>query len=129
MKLAVTAEGTRGDIYPMLALAKRIEARGDQVVFCAPPDFAEAARSRGLAFRPVGIDIREYLTAEARSLHGGALAMAKAAGQLVNDNLGRQFADLQLAAAGFFPPEHRSRRVRSPRVSGCRIASLPTILR
>jgi vancomycin aglycone glucosyltransferase len=100
MKLAVTAEGTRGDIYPMLALAKRIEARGDQVVFCAPPDFAEAARSRGLAFRPVGIDIREYLTAEARSLHGGALAMAKAAGQLVNDNLGRQFADLQLAAAG-----------------------------
>jgi vancomycin aglycone glucosyltransferase len=84
----------------MLALAQRIEARGDQVVFCAPPDFADAAIARGLVFRPVGRDIRAYLTAEASSLHGGALAMAKAAGQLFKDNVGRQFADLRIAAAG-----------------------------
>jgi vancomycin aglycone glucosyltransferase len=100
MKIAVTAEGTRGDIYPMLALAARIEARGDEVVFCAPPDFADAARSRGLSFHPVGRDIRVYLTEEAKSLHGGALAMAKSAGQLFNENVGRQFADLRVAAAG-----------------------------
>ena len=100
MKYAVTAEGTRGDIYPMLALAKRFEAAGHEVVFCAPPDFAEAARERGLVFRPVARDIREYLTAEAGSLHGGALAMARAAGKLFNDNVGRQFADLHAAAIG-----------------------------
>lgn len=100
MKLAVTAEGTRGDIYPMFVLAQRIEARGDEVVFCAPPDFAEAARARGLSFRPVGRDIREYLTAEASALHGGALAMARAAGELMKDNVGRQFADLHAAAKG-----------------------------
>jgi vancomycin aglycone glucosyltransferase len=100
MKLAVTAEGTRGDIYPMLALAQRIEASGDEVVFCAPPDFEEATLARGLAFRSVGRDIREYLTAEASSLHGGALAMARAAGELMKDNLGRQFADLHAAASG-----------------------------
>jgi vancomycin aglycone glucosyltransferase len=100
MKLAVTAEGTRGDIYPMLALAQRIEASGDEVVFCAPPDFEEATLARGLTFRSVGRDIREYLTAEASSLHGGALAMARAAGELMKDNLGRQFADLHAAASG-----------------------------
>lgn len=100
MKYAVTAEGTRGDIFPMLALAKRFEAAGHEVVFCAPPDFAEAASERGLAFRPIGRDIREYLTAEAGSLHGGALAMARAASKLFNDNVGRQFADLQAAAIG-----------------------------
>lgn len=100
MKIAVTAEGTRGDIYPMFALAQRIEARGDEVVFCAPPDFAEAARARGLSFHSVGRDIREYLTAEASSLHGGALMMAKAASDLVKDNVGPQFADLRAAAKG-----------------------------
>ncbi len=99
MKLALAAEGTRGDIYPMLELAQRIVARGDQVVFCAPPDFAESALARGLSFRPVGCDIREYLTAEASSLHGGALAMAKCAERLFNDNISRQFADLHAAAA------------------------------
>ena len=100
MKIAVTAEGTRGDIYPMLALAERIEARGDEVVFCAPPDFAEATRARGLSFHSVGRDIREYLTAEASSLHGGALMMARAASDLVKDNVGPQFADLHAAAKG-----------------------------
>lgn len=100
MQIAVAAEGTRGDIHPMLALARRIEARGHDVVFCAPPDFAPDAEARGLAFRPVGRDIRAYLTAEAGSLHGGALAMARAAGELMQDNLGRQFADLRRAAEG-----------------------------
>jgi vancomycin aglycone glucosyltransferase len=100
MKIAVTAEGTRGDIYPMLALAQRIEARGDEVVFCAPPDFEEATTACGLSFRSVGRDIREYLTAEASSLHGSALRMARAAGELMKDNVGRQFADLRAAATG-----------------------------
>jgi vancomycin aglycone glucosyltransferase len=99
MKIAVAAEGTRGDIHPMLALAKRIEASGDDVVFCAPPDFEQDARERGLAFRPVGRDIRAYLTAEAGSLHGGALAMARAAGELFQENVSRQFAELRVAAA------------------------------
>jgi UDP:flavonoid glycosyltransferase YjiC (YdhE family) len=98
MKFAVTAEGTRGDIFPMLALAKRFEAAGHDVLFCAPPDFAEATAERELAFHPVGRDIREYLTAEAAALHGGVLAMARVAGQLFKDNVGRQFSDLYAGA-------------------------------
>jgi len=100
MKIAVAAEGTRGDIHPMLAFARRIEARGDEVVFCAPPDFEGDARERGFAFRPIGRDIREYLTAEAGSLHGGALAMARAAGDLFKENVASQFADLCDATSG-----------------------------
>jgi UDP:flavonoid glycosyltransferase YjiC (YdhE family) len=100
MKLAVTAEGTRGDIHPMLALAERLEAHGHEVVFCAPPDFADAAFARGLSFCSVGRDIREFLTAEASSLHGSALGMARAASQLMQGNLRRQFAELLAAAEG-----------------------------
>jgi len=100
MKYALTAEGTRGDIYPMLALAKRFEATGHEVVFCAPPDFEEAATARGLTFRSVGCDIREFLTAEAGSLHAGPIAMARSAGKLFKSNLGRQFTELHAAASG-----------------------------
>lgn len=100
MKFVVAAEGTRGDIHPMLALAGRLKKHGHAVVFCAPPDFAESAHARGLTFHPVGLDIREFLNAEARSLHGGGLAMARAAGRLMKDNLGRQFTDLRAGAEG-----------------------------
>jgi len=100
MKYALTAEGTRGDIFPMLALAQRFEAAGHEVIFCAPPNFGEPARERGLAFHPIGRDIREFLTAEAGALHGGALAMARSAGKLFKDNVGRQFSDLLAAATG-----------------------------
>lgn len=98
MKIAVAAEGTRGDIYPMLALARRIEARGDEVVVCAPPDFAEPIRQSGLAFHAVGLDIRKFLTANAGVLHRGALGMMRAAAGLMKDNIGSQFADLHAAA-------------------------------
>lgn len=100
MRLVLAAEGTRGDIHPMLAFAERIEARGDEVLFCAPPDFEAVARARGLSFHPIGRDIRQFMTAEAHSLHGGALALAKAATTLLNENVSRQFTDLRAAAEG-----------------------------
>ena len=100
MKTVLTAEGTRGDIYPMLALAAQFKAAGHEVVFAAPPDFRAAAEERGFVFHSVGRDIREYLTAEAASLHGGALVMAKAAGRLFKENVGQQFSDLHAVAGG-----------------------------
>jgi UDP:flavonoid glycosyltransferase YjiC (YdhE family) len=100
LRIALAAEGTRGDIYPMLTLASACAVRGHDVVFCAPPDFRDAATSRGLAFHAVGQDIRAFLTAEAAALHGGALAMARAADKLFRLNVERQFADLRAGAAG-----------------------------
>jgi len=94
MRVAIAVEGTRGDIHPMLRLADSLVGRGHDVVFCAPPDFAEQVSSRGLAFRPVGRDIRAYLESEARAVHGGALAMARTADRLFRENVGAQFRDL-----------------------------------
>jgi UDP:flavonoid glycosyltransferase YjiC (YdhE family) len=94
MRIAIAVEGTRGDIHPMLVLAASLVRRGHDVVFCAPPDFAESVASRGLPFRPVGRDIRAYLTQEAHALHRGPLAMVRAADRLFRENLGAQFRDL-----------------------------------
>ena len=100
MRIALAAEGTRGDIYPMLTLASACAVQGHDVVLCAPPDFREAVTGRGLEFRSVGQDIRAYLTAEAAALHGGALAMARAADKLFQQNVERQFADVCRATEG-----------------------------
>ena len=58
MRVAIAAEGTRGDIHPMLTLAEAIQKKGHDVVVCAPPDFRDSAEQRGLAFHPVGQEIR-----------------------------------------------------------------------
>jgi vancomycin aglycone glucosyltransferase len=100
LRIALAAEGTRGDIYPMLTLASACAVRGHDVVFCAPPDFREAVTGRGLEYHAVGQDIRAYLTAEAAALHGGAFKMARAADKLFHLNVERQFADLHAATEG-----------------------------
>jgi vancomycin aglycone glucosyltransferase len=94
MRIAIAVEGTRGDIHPMLVLGASLAQRGHDVVFCAPPDFEPSVADRGLAFRPVGRDIRAYLRAEARALHDGPLAMVRAADRLLRENVGAQFRDL-----------------------------------
>ena len=100
MRIAITAEGTRGDIHPMLALAASLRDRGHDVVLCVPPDFREAAAEHGLRFHPVGREIRVYLEQEAEALHGGTLRLMGAAERLFHENVASQFADLAEGAQG-----------------------------
>jgi vancomycin aglycone glucosyltransferase len=100
MRVAIAVEGTRGDIHPMLALGTALRDRGRDVVFCAPPDFEERVSRSGLAFRPVGTQVRPYLEREARSLHGGAAGMLRAGERFFHENLSAQFRDLVRAAEG-----------------------------
>lgn len=65
MRIAIAVEGTRGDIHPMLTLGESLCERGHDVVFCAPPNFAEPVAHSQLSFRPVGRDVRTYLEEEA----------------------------------------------------------------
>jgi vancomycin aglycone glucosyltransferase len=94
MRIAIAVEGTRGDIHPMLTLGESLCERGHDVVFCAPPNFAEPVARSQLAFRPVGRDVRTYLEEEAHSVHGGAFAMLRAGDRLFRENIGAQFRDL-----------------------------------
>ena len=40
MRIALAAEGTRGDVHPLLGLGSLLAERGHEVVICAPPDFS-----------------------------------------------------------------------------------------
>ncbi|EPX62628.1 hypothetical protein D187_008816 [Cystobacter fuscus DSM 2262] len=57
MKILVSANGSRGDVQPMLALALALRERGHEPVLAATPAFASEARAFDLPFVPVGIDI------------------------------------------------------------------------
>ena len=53
MKFTLCAIGSWGDVAPFMSLGRTLLARGADVVLAAPPEFADAAASAGLAFRPV----------------------------------------------------------------------------
>ena len=97
MRIALAADGTRGDIHPMLALAGLLARRGHDVLVCGPPDFEEDARSRGVEFRAVGTRVRAYLEERARLIHGGPLTTLGAGRRYVQEHLGLQMRELAAA--------------------------------
>ncbi len=75
MKVAIVTEGTRGDVYPMLALGTSLVSAGHRVRLYAPPDFESAARSSEVEFQALGMNIRAFLTETADVLHTGGLRL------------------------------------------------------
>ncbi len=100
MRFALAAEGSRGDVQPMVGLAARLVERGHQAVVCAPPDLSRLVEERGLEFRPLGTDIHSLLAGNADALHRGGAVWALQAKRLFQQVLREQFEALPRAAAG-----------------------------
>lgn len=100
MRVVLAAEGTRGDVHPMLALAGALKARGHDALLAAPPDFEGVAHARGIPFHPVGIRVREYLTASASALTSGGLAIMNESQRYMEASLAHQFEALPDLCAG-----------------------------
>ena len=99
MKIALAVEGTRGDVYPMLALAKRLEQAGHESVVLGPPEFAAVASERGVAFRGAGSPIRSYLTEHAEVLAGRGPRTLRAQMRFMQESIAQQFAAVPEASA------------------------------
>jgi UDP:flavonoid glycosyltransferase YjiC (YdhE family) len=99
MRVVLAAEGTRGDVHPMLALGARLRAAGHAVRLCASPDFAEDAAAQALEFHPVGRSVRELLATQAAAIHEGPLGVLRAAREYMHETINAQFVALGEAAA------------------------------
>jgi UDP:flavonoid glycosyltransferase YjiC (YdhE family) len=99
MRLALAAEGSRGDVQPMLGLASRLIERGHQAMVCAPPDLRRFVEERGLEFRPLGTDIHRFLAENADALHRGPVVATRLAKKRFGRILQEQFEALPGAAA------------------------------
>jgi vancomycin aglycone glucosyltransferase len=97
MRIALAADGTRGDIHPMLALARGLARRGHQVKLFAPPNFADEVVAGGIDFHPIGTDVRRYLESRAGILHAGVLASLGEGQRYVREHIGPQMRDLAQA--------------------------------
>jgi rhamnosyltransferase subunit B len=56
-RIVITSVGSLGDIYPYLALARRLTQRGHEAIFATSPFYRPLIEADGLAFRPVRPDI------------------------------------------------------------------------
>jgi UDP:flavonoid glycosyltransferase YjiC (YdhE family) len=70
MRIVLAAEGTRGDLQPLIELGVRLSNAGHDIVLGGPPDFAEQAASRGVRFVPCGASFRAFLAEHADVVDG-----------------------------------------------------------
>ena len=84
MRVLLSTIGSRGDVQPLVALALHLRELGHDASVCAPPGYDELLDGFGLAYFPVGHDLR----LGPRKVPGGAAATVAA-----------QFGALRTAAA------------------------------
>ncbi|MEE4264347.1 MAG: glycosyltransferase [Desulfobacteraceae bacterium] len=61
MKIVIATCGTRGDIQPLIALARALARRGHQALIAAPPEHGDWVENCGCPFQALGSDFTEML--------------------------------------------------------------------
>jgi len=100
MRIVIVVDGTRGDVHPMIELARMLRTAGHTVRLCAPPDFESQARLAGVELWPMGESIQAFLTRVAGVLHGRGPRLAAEIDRYGRRSLEIQFDLLPEAARG-----------------------------
>ena len=66
MKIVIATCGTRGDIQPLMALARALNHRGHETLIAAPPEHQAWVKNSGCAFRALGSDFTAMLSGYTR---------------------------------------------------------------
>ncbi len=94
LRVVLASVGTRGDVQPMVALARALAARGHVPLLLAPPNFAEWAASLGLAFQPIGPDVRALMASQPQLLGGNPWRAYRAVRDFFKDETPRMASQL-----------------------------------
>lgn len=65
MKILILTVGTRGDVQPYVAIGHGLQAKGHEVMLCAPAAFETFVGDYGLQFYPMPDDILKFLDSQA----------------------------------------------------------------
>ncbi len=71
MRVTLFTLGSRGDIQPLVVLARRLRQAGHSAVLATSPDFAGLAADYGVDFEPVGPPIATLMNDEVTKLVEG----------------------------------------------------------
>lgn len=95
MRIVLSGEGTRGDLQPLIELGARLGAAGHDALVCGPPDFVAQTAERGVAYRVIGIGVRDFLNSRADVISGGsAVGMMREAVAHLREQLRTRITDL-----------------------------------
>jgi vancomycin aglycone glucosyltransferase len=100
LNIILATVGSRGDVQPMVALARTLKGRGHSVTVAAPPDFGDWIQQEGFKFAPVGSDIKKYLHDNPGALGGSAAEMYRSGKAFFDSQLQLQANDLRVACQG-----------------------------
>ncbi len=64
MRIALFTHGTRGDLWPFIALGDHLRERDHEVTLAAPPNYAALVRAAGLRYGPLPFDSAAFLASE-----------------------------------------------------------------
>jgi rhamnosyltransferase subunit B len=92
--------GSYGDLFPYLAIAHRLRARGHDPVIASCPYYAALVAAEGVAFRPMRPDVRPDDTALLARLMDASRGTEVILRELIVPALAESAADLEAAADG-----------------------------
>lgn len=64
MRVTLVGYGTRGDVQPIVALAKGLKCAGHDVTVCAAENFGAWITSHGLGFAPIRVDVQAMMQSD-----------------------------------------------------------------
>lgn len=89
MRIALVANGSRGDAQPLMVLGDELSRRGHEIILGVSPDLVEWGERAGLTSLPVGPDARQFFESPdgRRWLGtGDARALTQALGKAMHEN-------------------------------------------
>ncbi|MBV9879016.1 MAG: glycosyltransferase family 1 protein [Gemmatirosa sp.] len=96
MRVLLSTIGSRGDVQPIVGLATALQALGQEVHLCVPPDFREWIEGLGMSATPVGPEVRST----GKASPSAAPPTPEQRQRMVDDSIATQFAQITPAARG-----------------------------
>jgi len=94
MKILLAPLGSRGDVYPMIALAERRDREGRESLIAGPPDYVAAAERRRPRYHGYGHIIENFLADTAADYAGGARRVHRALNRAIDIASADEFAEV-----------------------------------
>jgi vancomycin aglycone glucosyltransferase len=100
MRVMLSTIGSRGDVQPLVALASRLRALGQDVRVCVPPDFREWIESLGIPVTPVGPEVRTFAASRPAGTQAQIPPSPEQRQQMGRATVAAQFEAVTAAARG-----------------------------
>lgn len=96
MRILLSTIGSRGDVQPLVAIALALQALGQEVRLCVPPDFRDWIERLGMFVTPIGPELRSTGKANPTA----ARPTPEQRRQMMEGTVATQFETIEAAAQG-----------------------------